>query len=559
MDILNIASFLNMGSNQKKLPEIKDIPIEKIKPTKLNKLEIVDIDTLANSLVINGQLELVRVIPLEDDPDGYEYELVDGQRRHTAFKKIVEDKTASNWKNFETILAIVDDSIKSVDEHEAKLVEVALQRRVLTPEEKLFLVNTRKRLLEKKLNEGETLDNTIIQTIANELKQIGIDKEQTRRYAKITEATEDIQQDFKDGKINVLTTSKVSSLSDDKQQEIHEMVSTGAKKHEVEAKVEEMTLEEKLGKDMIDKIIYHAVLIQSYNKRDLYASMSYDDFVYNLYSETQTNVNVSVDKQIIIKEISIEDDKMKIVFTRSKKNDVLLLSLHDIFERILPFLPKEKIEEPKRVEKVKKENEVKEVQTKNVVEVASNEENEDNSVEKEEKISEDHLSSEDENDKTENIDEIEENKNTITIRTRFDTTRLVSTRMKENPERFIETILEDDFNTISFATSKEFTVAQIFDKDNSLIYSSKIRFEQLLENEMEKMKKAVSKDEFKKLDDYVKASTYIDLYQSALSVVLLGGVTIDSEEKLGKTQECAFTETLKAIVTQFVCDTKENN
>ena len=290
--------------------------------------------------------------------------------------------------------------------------------------------------------------------------------------------------------------------------------------------------------------------------------MSYDDFVYNLYSETQTNVNVSVDKQSIIKEISIEDDKMKIVFTRSKKNDVLLLSLHDIFKRILPFLPKEKIEEPKKVEKVKKENEVKDVQTENVVKVASNEENEDNSVEKEEKTSEDHLSSEDENDKTENIDEIEENENTITIRTRFDTTRLVSTRMKENPERFIETVLEDDlgnFGNISFATSKEFTVVQIFDKDNSLIYSSKIRFEQLLENEMEKIKKAVSKDEFKKLDDYVKASTYIDLYQSALSVVLLGGVTIDSEEKLGKTQECAFTETLKAIVTQFACDTKENN
>lgn len=247
-NVLDLESLI--GSNTSKLPTIEKISISRIRPTPLNKLEIVKIDEAVESLLVFGQLEFIRVRPIIDDQ--YDYEIVDGQRRFTAFSKIVNEKI-ENWQDFQEINCIVDADVQNDDELEEKLVEIAIQKRELSAKEKLWLVSTRKKHLQKRIEAGETLPLSITQMIANDLKGAGINREQVRRYSKISSATKEIQKDFADGKLSVLTAAKSADLPAADQMEIHQLALNGENRLAIEKKIVEKKKIQEPKKEAVNK------------------------------------------------------------------------------------------------------------------------------------------------------------------------------------------------------------------------------------------------------------------------------------------------------------------
>lgn len=339
----DITSLGKNSSNFSELERIRNIPIEDIRPTPLNPLEIVFVDELANSLIIYGQLEAVRVHPIVDEK--YKYELVDGERRHTAFTKIVNEQLGDHWEDFKTIECIIDYDIKNDDDLDAKLTEVAIQRRELTTKEKYILVERRSKYLQKKLESGQKLSASMTTILTEEMKRLGINREQVRRYQKITEIEEDLKQDFMDGKMNVLTASKVSNLPKQKQQELHDYIQEGASKKEIQSKVDTYSAEEIFGKTNINTILYNALLILSMDRRSLCSLMTYTEFKGNLRDNSEYKQSFKVNNQFKIKELSLKKENLKVTFLFANKEHFIDIALKDAFNRIRSLLPDEKIEE----------------------------------------------------------------------------------------------------------------------------------------------------------------------------------------------------------------------
>lgn len=188
--------------------KIDYINIDRIKRNEKNFYEIVDIESLAEDIKLNGLNHNLVVRKLDNDM----YELISGERRYTALSKLVNDGN----KEFNLVPCKVIES-NDIDS-EIILIQANAQSRELTEVEKLTQVERLQELYKIKKKNGEKVPGKIRDIIANDLK---LSPTQVGRYERINnKLIPELKAVIEQGNLTIANASEFSSLSEENQRVI---------------------------------------------------------------------------------------------------------------------------------------------------------------------------------------------------------------------------------------------------------------------------------------------------------------------------------------------------
>ncbi|MFR2317269.1 ParB N-terminal domain-containing protein [Terrisporobacter sp.] len=222
----------SVSQNVKKANEIEAknnfnvqyIDIKDIERNKKNFYEIVNVDELAEDIKMNGLNHNLVVRKL----DNGKYELISGERRYTALTQLVEQGNE--------IFALVPCKVIEANDIDSEiiLIQANAQTRELTEIEKLEQVKRLTELYKTKKKNGEKVPGKIREIIANDLKlsptQVGI-------YERINKnLIPELKEILENGNLTIANASEFSSLSEDNQKVILEIIN-----NKVEISKEEAT------------------------------------------------------------------------------------------------------------------------------------------------------------------------------------------------------------------------------------------------------------------------------------------------------------------------------
>ena len=199
--------------------DIKDIEINK-----KNFYEIVNVDELAEDIKMNGLNHNLVVRKL----DNGKYELISGERRYTALTQLVEQGNE--------IFALVPCKVIEANDIDSEiiLIQANAQTRELTEIEKLEQVKRLTELYKTKKKNGEKVPGKIREIIANDLK---LSPTQVGRYERINKnLIPELKEILENGNLTIANASEFSSLSEDNQKVILEIIN-----NKVEISKEEAT------------------------------------------------------------------------------------------------------------------------------------------------------------------------------------------------------------------------------------------------------------------------------------------------------------------------------
>ena len=228
-----IEGMLNQVSqNVKKANEIEAknnfnvqyIDIKDIERNKKNFYEIVNVDELAEDIKMNGLNHNLVVRKL----DNGKYELISGERRYTALTQLVEQGNE--------IFALVPCKVIEANDIDSEiiLIQANAQTRELTEIEKLEQVKRLTELYKTKKKNGEKVPGKIREIIANDLK---LSPTQVGRYERINKnLIPELKEILENGNLTIANASEFSSLSEDNQKVILEIIN-----NKVEISKEEAT------------------------------------------------------------------------------------------------------------------------------------------------------------------------------------------------------------------------------------------------------------------------------------------------------------------------------
>ena len=203
---------------------VQYIDIKDIERNKKNFYEIENVDELAEDIKMNGLNHNLVVRKL----DNGKYELISGERRYTALTQLVEQGNE--------IFALVPCKvIESNDiDSEIILIQANAQTRELTEIEKLEQVKRLTELYKTKKKNGEKVPGKIREIIANDLK---LSPTQVGRYERINKnLIPELKEILENGNLTIANASEFSSLSEDNQKVILEIIN-----NKVEISKEEAT------------------------------------------------------------------------------------------------------------------------------------------------------------------------------------------------------------------------------------------------------------------------------------------------------------------------------
>ena len=221
-----------VSQNVKKANEIEDknnfnvqyIDIKDIERNKKNFYEIVNVDELAEDIKMNGLNHNLVVRKL----DNGKYELISGERRYTALTQLVEQGNE--------IFALVPCKVIEANDIDSEiiLIQANAQTRELTEIEKLEQVKRLTELYKTKKKNGEKVPGKIREIIANDLK---LSPTQVGRYERINKnLIPELKEILENGNLTIANASEFSSLSEDNQKVILEIIN-----NKVEISKEEAT------------------------------------------------------------------------------------------------------------------------------------------------------------------------------------------------------------------------------------------------------------------------------------------------------------------------------
>ena len=210
----------SVSQNVKKANEIEAknnfnvqyIDIKDIKRNKKNFYEIVNVDELAEDIKMNGLNHNLVVRKL----DNGKYELISGERRYTALTQLVEQGNE--------IFALVPCKVIEANDiySEIILIQANAQTRELTEIEKLEQVKRLTELYKTKKKNGEKVPGKIREIIANDLK---LSPTQVGRYERINKnLIPELKEILENGNLTIANASEFSSLSEDNQKVILEII-----------------------------------------------------------------------------------------------------------------------------------------------------------------------------------------------------------------------------------------------------------------------------------------------------------------------------------------------
>ena len=222
----------SVSQNVKKANEIEAksnfnvqyIDIKDIERNKKNFYEIVNVDELAEDIKMNGLNHNLVVRKLDNE----KYELISGERRYTALTKLVEEGNK--------IFALVPCKVIEANDIDSEiiLIQANAQTRELTEIEKLEQVKRLTELYKTKKKNGEKVPGKIREIIANDLK---LSPTQVGRYERINnKLIPELKEILENGNLTIANASEFSSLSEDNQKVILDIIN-----NKVEISKEEAT------------------------------------------------------------------------------------------------------------------------------------------------------------------------------------------------------------------------------------------------------------------------------------------------------------------------------
>lgn len=304
-----------ISKNTRKVEEFKAkdnfkidyINIDRIKRNEKNFYEIVDIESLAEDIKLNGLNHNLVVRKLDNDM----YELISGERRYTALNKLINEGN----KEFNLVPCKVIES-NDIDS-EIILIQANAQSRELTEVEKLTQVERLKELYKIKKKNGEKVPGKIRDIIANDLK---LSPTQVGRYERINnKLIPELKAVIEQGNLTIANASEFSSLSEENQRVILSIIDDKTNMSKQEA----VDLKNKLKKIEEEKELE---LKKAYEEKELELKRLEEEKknqVSKLKSENE-NLKKKLDNNIEEERKEIEG-QIKIEFEEKLKNEKVIL------------------------------------------------------------------------------------------------------------------------------------------------------------------------------------------------------------------------------------------
>lgn len=304
-----------ISKNTRKVEEFKAkdnfkidyINIDRIKRNEKNFYEIVDIESLAEDIKLNGLNHNLVVRKLDNDM----YELISGERRYTALNKLINEGN----KEFNLVPCKVIES-NDIDS-EIILIQANAQSRELTEVEKLTQVERLKELYKIKKKNGEKVPGKIRDIIANDLK---LSPTQVGRYERINnKLIPELKAIIEQGNLTIANASEFSSLSEENQRVILSIIDDKTNMSKQEA----VDLKNKLKKIEEEKELE---LKKAYEEKELELKRLEEEKknqVSKLKSENE-NLKKKLDNNIEEERKEIEG-QIKIEFEEKLKNEKVIL------------------------------------------------------------------------------------------------------------------------------------------------------------------------------------------------------------------------------------------
>lgn len=185
--------------------KIKYIDIDLISPSKDNFFEIRDVDELANDIESNGLYHNLVVAKVDD-----KYEIISGERRYHALKKLGFDKIPCKI-----------DSITDSDEKVEKLIQANYSTRELNDYEKLLSIIKLYDVYENQKSKGKKLGK-----VRDKIgKELGLSGGHVQKYKKINDyLIPELKELFKTNKITFRDCHEFCNLEKDQQLTIYKQL-----------------------------------------------------------------------------------------------------------------------------------------------------------------------------------------------------------------------------------------------------------------------------------------------------------------------------------------------
>jgi ParB family chromosome partitioning protein len=187
--------------------EIKNIPIDKIEPSKVNQYGIRDIEDLAASI---EEMGLLHNLVVKDANDNGLYEIISGERRYKACMLLFENGD----EQFKYLPCKIEKTVSNTIT-ELKLIHANATARVLTDWEKIYQAGRINEILYKLKEEGHEFTGRMRTVVAEILE---VSDAQAGRMIKIDkDLTDKVKEELKEGNIGITAAYEIAALDKDEQ------------------------------------------------------------------------------------------------------------------------------------------------------------------------------------------------------------------------------------------------------------------------------------------------------------------------------------------------------
>ncbi len=340
--------------------KIEYINIDRIKRNEKNFYEIVDIESLAEDIKLNGLNHNLVVRKLDNDM----YELISGERRYTALSKLVNEGN----KEFNLVPCKVIES-NDIDS-EIILIQANAQSRELTEVEKLTQVERLQELYKIKKKNGEKVPGKIRDIIANDLN---LSATQVGRYERINnKLIPELKAVIEQGNLTIANASEFSSLSEENQRVILSIIDDKTNMSKQEA----VDLKNKLKKIEEEKELE---LKKAYEEKELELKRLEEEKknqVSKLKSENE-NLKKKLDSNNIEEERKEIEGQIKIEFEEKFRNEKVILEeeLKSKYDKKIQYITNEVKENNLEKQRLKDELSKLKEKSNNEVDIKNTKEN----------------------------------------------------------------------------------------------------------------------------------------------------------------------------------------
>lgn len=339
---------------------MKLVPIQQIKPSNLNDFDInrEDINSIKESIrTTNILIHPFLLMPIDDNGDGYLYEILSGEQRYHAVKELIEE---GHEKYKKGVPATLTDRNLSITEQKILIKEANIKQRGYDSRK---IRETVQELVElyKERNEEKGTNNSVIKQVADVL---GKDPRQIQRFNSLSKLIPELKDAFDRSEIGIERASQFASMDEESQKLVVELMESNSKITKKEV-LEIQNLKKEQEKEYNEKINNLSLKLEQIekDKQTIENSLSEKDKeVAKVLHEKDNEFKIALSEKenLISSIIEQEEQKRKALeeeLLKSKPNDEEIVKLKD--EILTISKEKENL-----IEKVKEEKE-KELAEKN--------------------------------------------------------------------------------------------------------------------------------------------------------------------------------------------------